>query len=64
MNYPSSFWEEKEEGQQEQYVETVKNVQLARAYVPFQQWEKPYPPEKALVRGTIFKGLYDPKLRV
>ena len=35
-------------------------LSLAMAYVPFQQWEKPYEPEVALKRGTIFPGLDKP----
>ena len=33
---------------------------LARAYVPFQIFEKIYEPQKALMKGTIFPELYDP----
>lgn len=33
---------------------------LAMAYVPFQKWEKPYDPEAALCRGTIFPSLDKP----
>lgn len=29
----------------------------AMAYVPFQQWEEPYAPNKALSAGTIFPSL-------
>ncbi|MBR4622527.1 MAG: spore coat associated protein CotJA [Ruminococcus sp.] len=33
---------------------------IAMAYVPFQQWEKPYDPETALCRGTLFSALDKP----
>ena len=39
------------------YVETVKNVRLARAYVPFQIFEKILPPEKGFKAGTVFPSL-------
>lgn len=32
----------------------------AMAYVPFQQWQKPYDPEAALDRGTVFPCLDKP----
>jgi hypothetical protein len=32
----------------------------AMAYVPYQQWQKPYDPEAALDRGTIFPCLDKP----
>ena len=32
----------------------------AMAYVPFQQWQKPYDSEAALQRGTIFPALDKP----
>lgn len=32
----------------------------AMAYVPFQQWEKPYEQDVALQRGTIFQSLDKP----
>ncbi len=33
---------------------------IGMAYVPFQQWEKPYDREAALSRGTIFPALDKP----
>lgn len=30
---------------------------LGMCYVPFQQWEKPYPENTALERGTMFPSL-------
>lgn len=30
---------------------------LAMAYVPWQQWQEPYPCDMALLRGTIFPCL-------
>lgn len=33
---------------------------LAMAYVPWQQWEEPYPCDMALLKGTIFPSLYLP----
>lgn len=33
---------------------------VAMAYVPFQQWEKPYEQDVALQRGTIFPSLDKP----
>lgn len=35
-------------------------LSLAMAYVPYQQWEKPYEPEVGLSRGTIFPCLDKP----
>ncbi|AUG58998.1 spore coat associated protein CotJA [Acetivibrio saccincola] len=41
--------------------ETVlRNVRLARAYVPFQKLCSLYPPIEALKRGTAFPELYSP----
>ena len=37
-----------------------KETPLAMAYVPFQQWEKPYDMDMALSRGTIFPSLDKP----
>lgn len=42
--------------------ETVKSkfppeTPLGMCYVPFQQWEKPYPENTALERGTMFPSL-------
>lgn len=33
---------------------------LARAYIPYQVFEKVYEPMKGLMRGTIFPELYEP----
>ncbi len=33
---------------------------VAMAYVPFQQWEKPYDKDAGLSRGTIFPSLDKP----
>ncbi len=38
----------------------LKDYSLAMAYVPIQQWEKPYEIEKALQIGTIFSELNKP----
>ena len=37
-----------------------KNVALAMAYVPFQQWQTPYEDDVALSRGTAFPCLDKP----
>lgn len=37
-----------------------KNMALAMAYVPYQQWEQPYETDVALDRGTIFPCLDKP----
>ena len=37
-----------------------KEMPYAMAYVPFQQWQKPYDCEAALQRGTIFPCLDKP----
>lgn len=34
-----------------------QNYPIAMAYVPWQQWSTPYPPERALNQGTIFPEL-------
>lgn len=36
------------------------NMVVAMAYVPFQQFSKVYPPEKALDAGTLFPELDKP----
>lgn len=33
---------------------------IAMAYVPYQQWAKPYDPEAGLCRGTLFPALDKP----
>ncbi|HOJ10077.1 MAG TPA: spore coat associated protein CotJA [Clostridiales bacterium] len=38
----------------------IRNVKLARAYVPFQKLCSLYPPEIALHKGTVFPELYSP----
>ena len=37
-----------------------KEMPYAMAYVPFQQWQKPYDSDAALKRGTIFPCLDKP----
>ncbi|MBQ2275380.1 MAG: spore coat associated protein CotJA [Lachnospiraceae bacterium] len=37
-----------------------KSLQLAMAYVPFQEWEQPYDICRALAIGTIFPSLNFP----
>ncbi|NLM36046.1 MAG: spore coat associated protein CotJA [Clostridiales bacterium] len=39
---------------------TIKDVRLARAYVPFQKMCSIFSPIEALKRGTIFPELYSP----
>lgn len=39
---------------------TIKDVKLARAYVPFQKMCSIFSPIEALKRGTIFPELYSP----
>lgn len=34
-----------------------QNYPVAMAYVPWQQWQSPYAPERGLVQGTIFPDL-------
>ena len=38
----------------------LENLPLAYAYVPYQQFEKPYSKEMALKAGTIFPSLNKP----
>lgn len=38
------------------------NHALAMAYVPWQNFAEPYPPCKALIRGTVFEELDKPFL--
>lgn len=33
---------------------------LAMAYVPYQAWEQPLPPDEALCAGTVFSSLVKP----
>lgn len=40
---------------------TINDVELARAYVPFQKLCPTFTPITSLKNGTIFPGLYDPK---
>ena len=35
-------------------------MQYAQAYVPFQRFESIFPPEKALMHGTVFPELFQP----
>ncbi len=37
--------------------EFPEHTPIGMAYVPFQQWEEPYPENKALEEGTIFPSL-------
>ena len=37
--------------------ESAKNMSVAMAYVPWQQWKNPYGPERGLAQGTIFSEL-------
>ncbi|MGN1416037.1 MAG: spore coat associated protein CotJA [Oscillospiraceae bacterium] len=37
--------------------EFPEHTPIGMAYVPFQQWEQPYPENKALEEGTIFPSL-------
>ena len=37
---------------------------LARAYVPYQVFQKVYEPAKGLMRGTIFPELYRPYVKM
>lgn len=38
----------------------IKNVRLARAYVPFQNYCSVYSPKEGLAKGTVFPELYQP----
>lgn len=42
--------------------ESLANLPLAMAYVPFQQWSKTFELEQGLSKGTIFPELYKPFL--
>ena len=35
----------------------LEHMTLAMAYVPWQQWQTTYPPERGLIQGTIFPDL-------
>jgi len=37
-----------------------RDMQLARAYVPYQPYVRLYPLPEALMKGTIFPNLYQP----
>ena len=37
-----------------------EGLELARAYIPYQQYTKAWSPEEALERGTMFPELYRP----
>lgn len=37
-----------------------RELQLARAYVPYQPYVRLYPLSEALKKGTIFPNLYQP----
>lgn len=39
---------------------TMADAPLAMAYVPYQQWETPFPLCTGLKAGTVFSGLYKP----
>lgn len=38
-------------------IDDMKDMPIAMAYVPWQQWRMIYEPKEALKRGTIFKEL-------
>lgn len=42
--------------------ESLANLPIAMAYVPFQQWKETFPLDGALAKGTIFPELYKPFL--
>ncbi len=42
----------------------LKEMPLAMAYVPWQEWRNVYSAEKALCRGTIFEDLDKPFLGI
>lgn len=39
------------------YIDDMKGMPIAMAYVPWQQWCNLYEPKEALKRGTIFREL-------
>lgn len=39
------------------HIDDMKDMPIAMAYVPWQQWRMIYEPKEALKRGTIFKEL-------
>jgi len=41
----------------------MTNLELARAYILFQQYTESYSPEEALEKGTLFPELYRPYRR-
>ncbi len=41
----------------------IENVELARAYVPFQKICSVYTGEEGLIKGTIFPELYQPYVK-
>lgn len=43
-------------------VDSIKTV-LAEAYVPAQPFEAIYPPEQALIQGTVFRELDKPYMK-
>lgn len=42
---------------------TPKEIQLARAYIPDQPYDRLFPLDEALKRGTLFANLYQPYVR-
>lgn len=38
----------------------IEQPELAKAYMPYQQYSASYPPEEALEKGTMFPELYRP----
>lgn len=40
--------------------DTLENMSIAMAYVPWQHWRSTYEPDKALMIGTIFPELNKP----
>lgn len=40
--------------------DSLKDLAIAMAYVPWQTWRNIYDPEKALCRGTLFQDLDQP----
>lgn len=40
-----------------EHIDDLKDMPIAMAYVPWQQWQMIYEPKEALKRGTIFQEL-------
>lgn len=42
----------------------IEQPELAKAYIPYQEYKASFPPEEALDKGTAFPELYKPYIKM